>query len=213
MAGNANSGRKSVRLEKEITPRERVFVAEYLKDMSGPHAAVRAGYPDGSAGSRLLLVPRVKREVERLVAVRSERTGITAERVLQELGNLAFSNPADLFHPDGSLKAWNELTADQAKLIGSVKTRRTVELGKDGKPQPVELVEYAFVSKLAALTLTMRHLGLFNDHLSIEVSSLADRMYAAQQRLLERSPQKVIEGAAVEVEPEDETLLVVEDLI
>ena len=162
--------------------RERVFVQEYLRDMNAGHAAVRAGFVSGAA-SRLMKKRGVADEIERLIALRSARTGITAERVLDELGNLAFANPADLFKADGTLKPWTELTADQAKMVGSVKTRRTVELGDDGKPKPIEVVEYAFVNKLAALTLAMRHLGLFNDHLSIEVGSLADRLAAAQARI------------------------------
>ncbi len=212
MAVKPNSGRIG-RPTKELSPKERVFVVEFLKDMHAQSAALRAGFTGATAGSVLVGRDRVKREIDRLLAVRSVRTGITAERVLAELGNLAFANPAELFKKDGSLKPWNELTPDQAKMIGGVKTRKTVELGDDGKPKPIEVVEYAFVNKLAALTLTMRHLGMFNDHISVEFSSLADRMYAAQQRLIEGKAPKQIEGTIVLEGEAEEVPLLAEDLI
>jgi phage terminase small subunit len=39
----------------KLTPRQRLFVAEYLKDLSAKHAAVRAGYSEKSHNSRRLL--------------------------------------------------------------------------------------------------------------------------------------------------------------
>ncbi len=214
MTGNTNSGRRALAAAMPLSRKEDMFVREYLRDMSPGAAAVRAGYQRVD-GARLLKRLNIARAVDALVAARSARVGITADRVLAELGNLAFCNPAELFRPDGTLKPWTDLTADQAKMIGGVKTRKSVELGEEGKPVPVEIVEYTFVNKLNALTLAMRHLGMFNDHLTVEVVSLADRLAAAQQRLLANGralPGAEAEDAVIEGEFEEEAIDV-EDLI
>ncbi len=59
---------------------------------------IRAGYSVKTAneqGARLLANVMVQREIERLKAERFRRTGITADRVLQELARIGFVNPAD----------------------------------------------------------------------------------------------------------------------
>jgi phage terminase small subunit len=41
--------------EKKLTPKERLFVAEYLKDLNATQAAIRAGYSNARAGGWRLL--------------------------------------------------------------------------------------------------------------------------------------------------------------
>lgn len=72
-----------------MTPRQRRFVDEYLIDLDGTHAAIRAGYRRSSAcemASMLLARPTIADAVAAAMAERSRRTGITPERVLEELG-------------------------------------------------------------------------------------------------------------------------------
>ncbi len=66
-----------------------------MKDMNATRAAIRAGYSPRSAystGEQMLRNAEVAAEVERLIAERIERTGIEADRGLEELGRLAFSD-------------------------------------------------------------------------------------------------------------------------
>lgn len=192
MAGSELSGRRASL--NQITLKEEMFVREYLIDLNGMNAAVRAGYSP-SAGAKLLKRLAVKDAVDRAIAARSARVGISAERVLDELGNVAFFDVRDLFDDNGSLKPISRMSADTAKFITGMKTRRTVSLADDGKTmQPEEITEYKFVDKLAALGLVMRHLGMFKDTLSIEVTSLADRLRMAQVRVGVKEAPRAVEG-------------------
>jgi phage terminase small subunit len=71
------------------------FVAEYLIDLNATQAAIRAGYSEATAysqGQRLLKHVEVASAVANAQAQRSERTEITADRVLQELAKIGFSD-------------------------------------------------------------------------------------------------------------------------
>lgn len=72
---------------KELSEKEKLFVAEYAKDFNGTQAAIRAGYSKRSAEStsyRLLRKEGVRQEVKRVVTERCDAAGIDAEKMLRE---------------------------------------------------------------------------------------------------------------------------------
>jgi len=72
-----------------MTPRQRRFVDEYLIDLDGKHAAIRAGYRRSDANNRayrLLQMPEIVAAIAAAMAECARRAGITPERVLEELG-------------------------------------------------------------------------------------------------------------------------------
>ena len=74
---------------KKLTPKRQAFVTAYLRDGNATQAAIAAGYSAKTAkstGSRMLTFA----DVQEAVGARLERVGITAERVLEELGKIAF---------------------------------------------------------------------------------------------------------------------------
>lgn len=90
-----------------LNPQRRRFVEEYLVDLNGTEAAIRAGYSRRSAkaqASQLLAVPEVQAAVSEAQASRSERTKIDADWVLQRLAAEADADLADLYDEDGGLK-------------------------------------------------------------------------------------------------------------
>ncbi len=79
----------------KLTPKRAEFVRHYLLDLNATKAAKRAGYSARTAqrtGSELLCFPLVAAAIETAKADRSERTGIAADRVLQELAAIAFAD-------------------------------------------------------------------------------------------------------------------------
>ena len=75
----------------KLTPKRRRFVEEYLIDLNGAGAYVRAGYTakNGNVAaveaSRLLSNPNIEVAIEEATAARSERTGITQDYVLSTI--------------------------------------------------------------------------------------------------------------------------------
>ena len=96
---------------------------------------------------------------------RSERTLITADRVLTELGKIGFANMADYMkaEPDGDpYLDFSALTGDQAAALQEV----TVEDFKDGlgeKSRDLRRVKFKLANKRAALVDLGRHLGMSVD--------------------------------------------------
>ncbi len=182
-----------------MSPQRQQFVLEYLVDLSPKNAAIRAGYSPanaGQTGAALMKVPYIRDAIMRAMALRSQRVGLNADRVLELLGKIVLGDPRAVLNEDGSLKAPSELNDDDAMMVAGVKTRRIVELNPDtGKMQQAEIQEIKMVDKLGAMTLAMRHLGMMNDKLTVDVGGpLADQLAAALARVEGGDVQLAIAG-------------------
>jgi phage terminase small subunit len=86
---------------KGLTPLQHRFTQEYLVDLSGTKAYLRAS-PDasydtaGSEAARLLATPRIAQEIQRLMDERAAITGVTADRVLFKLWERATADVREL---------------------------------------------------------------------------------------------------------------------
>lgn len=141
------------------------FCEEYIIDLNGTQAAIRAGYSKKTANriaSELLTKPDIKARIEELKAERSKRTGITADRVLQELALIGFSNITDFL------------------AIKDVKKTRTVEIFKtgdikDGKEAAISEVKQTkdgISLKLHSKTDALHKIGIHLDMFTQKVQML-----------------------------------------
>jgi phage terminase small subunit len=172
-----------------LTPKQKRFVAEYLTDLNGTQAAIRAGYPPGSANevaTENLAKPRVAEAVAVGIARRNARVEVTQDRVIAELARLAFADTRALYHEDGRPKAPNELDADTAAAVASVET--IVRMGKDGKREISH--RFRLHPKHPSLELLAEHLGIAGRHAeSVNLIALLD------QRTIQTWPNEKIEEA------------------
>ncbi|MFN3856552.1 MAG: terminase small subunit [Caulobacter sp.] len=149
--------------ERNLTAKEARFCEEYLVDLNGTQAAIRAGYSRRTAtsiASENLRKPHIADHIATLKAERSERTRITTDRVVQELGLLGFANMADYttVQEDGSIVFdFSGLDRDKAAAIGEL----TVEEFMDGKGEnarPVRRTRFKLSDKRGALVALLEHL-------------------------------------------------------
>jgi len=106
-----------------LTPKQQRFVEEYLIDLNATQAAIRAGYSKKTAGriaSQNLSKLDIQMAISEAIQKRSERTQITADRVLQEYALIAFSNMGDYIRFEGgeAYLDFSDLTEDQMRVIG-----------------------------------------------------------------------------------------------
>lgn len=147
-----------------MTPKQTRFVQEYLIDLNGTQAAIRAGVPEKSArtmASKWLSKVDIQEAIAHAQRGRAIRTEITQDRVLLELATLGFANAGDYFEwgPDGiTVRDKSELTRDQQAAVSEVSETRT----ENGGTIRVKLYD-----KTAALEKIARHLGMFNDKLQL----------------------------------------------
>lgn len=76
----------------ELRPKQRAFIAEYMKDLNATQAAIRAGYSKKTAyaiGRENLNKPQIKSALEAAMADRARRSKITAEWVLEKIAEIA----------------------------------------------------------------------------------------------------------------------------
>lgn len=101
----------------KLTEKQKRFVQEYLLDLNATQAAIRAGYSEKTAeqmGYQLLQKTSVQEAVQEAMKNRQQRTEITQDCVLSELGKVAFAKAAD--YTDSTLKYSNKLRA--LELLG-----------------------------------------------------------------------------------------------
>jgi phage terminase small subunit len=145
-----------------LSPKQRIFVQEYIIDLNATQAAIRAGYSENSAkeiGCQLLTKLNIKAAVQEAMDLRSKRLEITADRVLAEIGKLAFSNTQDLYDEDGNLIPIQDLPKDVAATIQEI-TQKT--LGDEEDALVFER-KYKTADKKSSLELLGKHLVLFTD--------------------------------------------------
>jgi phage terminase small subunit len=144
-----------------LGPKQNRFVAEYLKDLNGTQAAIRAGYSAHTAdqqASRLLANVKVKQAVAEAMSRRGERVEVKQDDVLRVLlRNLKF-DPAKAHDERGNLLSLGEMPEEARLAIQSI------EWGQYGP-------KVKFWSKDKALELAMRHLGLLTDKMEHSVDS------------------------------------------
>lgn len=80
---------------RKLTPKEVVFVAEYLTDFNAKRAAMAVGCPPAAAhatGWKWLQKVKIQAEIKRQTAIVVESLGVTPQRVLLEYLKIAFSD-------------------------------------------------------------------------------------------------------------------------
>lgn len=141
-----------------------LFVKEYLKDLNGTQAYIRAGYKvkdEKSAAvmaNRLLRNVKVQEKIQKAMAEREKRTEITQDRVLKEIANLAFTDRTGIVNLKNNsliIKNFDELNEEQKACISGVKET------KYG-------IEVTFYNKEKALEMLGRHLGMFTEKLEVK---------------------------------------------
>lgn len=149
----------------KLTKKQKLFVEEYLIDLNATQAAIRAGYSTQTArdiGCENLTKPNIKEAIDKELAERSKRTGINADRIIQELAKIAFLNPTDVIDMDeATIKGSSN--RDDTAAIASVKVKRIPTDNGDIVEREVKTYD-----KIKALDLLGKHIGMFTDKLKIE---------------------------------------------
>lgn len=123
----------------KLTPKQKTFCQEYLVDLNGTQAAIRAGYSKKTANvqsSQLLAKLNIQTYIEQLQEERTKKTGVTQEYVITNLQRVV----------EMSVRAIPVMVKENGELV--------------------ESGEYKFDSYGAnkALELLGKHLGMFKEN-------------------------------------------------
>lgn len=150
----------------KLREKQQLFVDEYLIDLNGTQAAIRAGYSAKTANeqaSRLLANVSIQQAISEKMAERSKRTGVNQDRVVQELAKIAFLKMTDVVDCNGKIK--DDASEDDLSCIESIKYKHSdTDTGSSTER------EVKTASKLKALELLGKHLGMWNDKLDVNIA-------------------------------------------
>jgi phage terminase small subunit len=171
-----------------ITPKQRRFVTEYLIDLNGTQAAIRAGYSKHSAdeiAAQLMARPHVKAEVDAAIAARSQETKIDAAWVLKRLAAEAEADIADIYFENGAIKPVHEWPKIWRQgLVAGVEHVETKDA--EGNATGHVVVKIKVSDRVRRLELIGKHVGVqaFQENIAVSgVEQLADRIARAKAKL------------------------------
>lgn len=148
---------------RKLTPKQLLFVAEYLLSLNATAAAAKAGYKrPNKQGPRLLVNVGIAAAIAAAQLARAGRMEVEADRLLAEVDLLATSDIGDVLDFTGTepvLRPCSDIPAGARRTIASVKVRRYTE-GHGDDAHEVEVTEFKLWSKLDALRLALQRRGL-----------------------------------------------------
>lgn len=137
-----------------LNERQKAFALEYVKQANATSAAISAGYSAKTAhqiGHQLLKHTGVAAEISRLSSRSEKKSALTAERVVQELSNIAFFDPATMYDADGNLLKVKDMPEATRRAIAGIEQH--LEKG----------TKIRLSSKLGSLELAAKLLGMVKE--------------------------------------------------
>lgn len=160
--------RPTDRDDEMLTPKEARWLAEYMVTSSIKKASEAAGY---KSPMNLLKREHVANALGRRLEDIMTKKAITADRVIDELGKIAFANIDDFVDADYVIQE-----KPKRRKMAAVQAV-TITPTEDGDKVALKMYD-----KLGALNALGRHFGLFKDRIEIS-GDLTERLERATQRL------------------------------
>lgn len=138
--------------------REAQFVHEYMVDLDPEQAALRAGIvteltPKQDRQRQIKnVMARVRDQLYGAIHDRAARLGITGDKAILEIANIAFSDPCNLFDDSGELKSLGDLPQAVRKTVSEIDFAKS----KDGSVYPRKIKMY---DKMQALQTLLKQQG------------------------------------------------------
>lgn len=167
------------------TRRRELFVREYMIDLNGKEAALRAGYSKKNAkvvASTLLREQEVVDEINRLMEERAKKVELSAEVILRELLRIATVDISQAFDEMGGLKPLNEIPEDVRRAIAGIEVSEIFDGSRDQKHAIGLNRKVKFWDKPKALEVLGKHLKLFTDRVEHSGSMTLEQLVAGGKK-------------------------------
>jgi phage terminase small subunit len=155
---------------RKLTPKQERFCQEYVIDLNGAQAAIRAKYSERSADKiawELLENSRVSERVSQLKAAQLKRLGLEADTILRELLSIATADATQAFDDMGGLKPFKEWPAGLKKSLSSLEVTELFD-GQGMQRAAIGLLKKVrFWDKPRSLEMLGKHLKLFAERMEL----------------------------------------------
>lgn len=167
-----------------MTPKQEMFCREFLIDLNGTQAAIRAGYSAKTANriaTENMSKSDIKRRIEELKQQRQEVIGVDASYVLQRLIDIDQMDARDILNDDGSVKPiydWPDVWRQSISGVDLMEISNSENVA-------ATLKKIKWPDKIKNLELLGRHVSVaaFKDRVELSGNvGLAERMKKARER-------------------------------
>jgi len=141
--------------EHGLTEKQQRFCLEYMIDMNGTQAALRAGYSEKTAAKQapqLLAKTSIQDKISELKTIQQKKTTKTIDHVIDEYEKIAFSNITDMYDDWFSIKDFKEIPKEIKAAISEIQTRVITTRDLGGGEVKDEQVKIKLHDKIKALT-------------------------------------------------------------
>jgi phage terminase small subunit len=160
---------KEPKKKLNITPREKKFCQEYIKDFNATRAAETAGYKEKSKGASirhqaysLTSKTHLRSYINELIEQQENQVSMNRIEILTRLAQIATGTIKDVFNDKGEVDI-SSLSEEAAILIKKIK--QTVSYDRNGNP--IETVTVELYDRIKALELLGKCSGMFHDKAGI----------------------------------------------
>lgn len=179
----------------KLTPKMKLFVQEYLVDLVASAAAIRAGYSQRRAheiGYQLLRKPAVEEAIQAAMKKREQRIQVTADKVVSELAKIAFSDLRDFVEFGPEVKVHEESGIKVIRSAVLIKPSSEVDgsiLAEVSQtPSGIKVKPH---DKMKALELLGKHIGMFTEKHSHEVTGKGGRPIEVTHKYADHSDDEL----------------------
>lgn len=150
-----------------MTPKMKLFVAEYLSCFNAKKAAIAAGYSNTSSISNIAHTLINHPEIQEAIKEHLEATVMLADEVLMRLADHARGNLAYFLDRNMNIDLERAEAQEHLHLLKKVKQRRTLRPLKDGTVIEVIDTEIELHDPQKALELLGKHYALFQERVAL----------------------------------------------
>lgn len=161
---------------RDLSPKQRLFVAEYIKDLNATQAAIRAGYSAktaASVGHENLRKPDIAKAVSKAMEERLATTKTDADWLLSRFREEAEADIADIYTDSGNLKPVSEWPRVWRQgLVTGIEVEQLFEGTGQDRVQIGIITKVKHSDRIKRLELIGRHVGVqaFKDRVVHDVT-------------------------------------------
>jgi phage terminase small subunit len=151
---------------KKLTKRQEAFVYEYLIDLNGTQAALRAGYTGNpvtlsAVASENLRKPLIREAIRIGIEAKTEERLLVAARIKEEVGRLAFSDMKDFvdWGPNGVKLTPSKKLGANTRCVQEVRETTTTVKGVTERQ-----LSFRLHDKIGSLDRLAKLHGLYADN-------------------------------------------------
>jgi phage terminase small subunit len=154
-----------------LNVRQQNFVNEYLIDLNGPKAAIRAFYkPEGAymQAYRLLKNVKVAAAIQRAKNLRNQRVEISQDQTIQGIAFGCQWDIVNMVDEKNAVKNFRDMDFITRRGIAGFKVTESFDGPKTDRVVKERVTEVRLVDRREYLELLGRHQGLFKDELTVK---------------------------------------------